>query len=249
MRPLIAIASVPFKHCYSEIELKAMEREELEYFWLLAHLTEKIISGVRAAGGVPALLSASDGEAEISSLLERFDAFLFSGGSDITPSFYGEGDCGSVAPDAERDAFELPLCRAVLAADKPVLGICRGCQMLNAAAGGTLIQHLPDVDEKFALHRRPDVMKGYVHDVRLLRPELFAGRSGVMSVNSMHHQAVGRLGEGVEAAAEAEGGVVEAIFFPSKKFALGVQWHPECLAGCDPAQRAIFAALVAHARK
>ena len=250
MRPLIGIPPSPFKHSYSEITPVNIDKEEFDYFWLLSVLTEKIVSCVRAAGGVPLLLTATRDAQEIKAAASKLDGFVFAGGSDIAPAFYGEEDRGTISPDLDRDSFELALCREALEKNRPLLGICRGCQLLNVALGGSLIQDLPDVKDDWGLHRRPDIVRGYVHDVKITVPTLFPNNRGeTMKVNSMHHQAVGRLAKQAEAAARTEDGIIEAIWAPAYKYAVGVQWHPECLAEDDGVQADIFRAVVAKAEE
>lgn len=247
-RPLIGVPTLPFQRRWENAALDEIDGEELKYFWLLSRLTSKIISSVRAAGGAPLALTPAEDEREIEKLATKLDGFVFAGGQDIAPSFYGEESRGSRAPDIERDHFETALCRAALERDKPLLGICRGCQLLNVVLGGTLTQDLPSVDEKWTLHSRSDVMRGYVHEVKILSPWLFPNRSGeTMPVNSMHHQAIGRLSKHLQAAAVADGGIIEAVSAPAYKWAVGVQWHPECLAEDDAVQMDIFRALVEKA--
>lgn len=250
MRPLIGIPTSPFKHSYSEITPVNIDKEEFDYFWLLSVLTEKIVSCVRAAGGVPLLLTATRDAQEIKAAASKLDGFVFAGGSDIAPAFYGEEDRGTISPDLDRDSFELALCREALEKNRPLLGICRGCQLLNVALGGSLIQDLPDVKDDWGLHRRPDIVRGYVHDVKITVPTLFPNNRGeTMKANSMHHQAVGRLAKQAEAAARTEDGIIEAIWAPAYKYAVGVQWHPECLAEDDGVQADIFRAVVAKAEE
>ena len=250
MRPLIGIPTSPFKHSYSEITPVNIDKEEFDYFWLLSVLTEKIVSCVRAAGGVPLLLTATRDAQEIKAAASKLDGFVFAGGSDIAPAFYGEEDRGTISPDLDRDSFELALCREALEKNRPLLGICRGCQLLNVALGGSLIQDLPDVKDDWGLHRRPDIVRGYVHAVKITVPTLFPNNRGqTMKVNSMHHQAVGRLAKQAEAAARTEDGIIEAIWAPAYKYAVGVQWHPECLAEDDGVQADIFRAVVAKAEE
>lgn len=247
-RPLIGVPTLPFQRRWENAALDEIDGEELKYFWLLSRLTSKIISSVRAAGGAPLALTPAEDEREIEKLATKLDGFVFAGGQDIAPSFYGEESRGSRAPDIERDHFETALCRAVLERDKPLLGICRGCQLLNVVLGGTLTQDLPAVDEKWTLHSRSDVMRGYVHEVKILSPWLFPNHSGeTMPVNSMHHQAIGRLSKHLQAAAVADGGIIEAVSAPAYKWAVGVQWHPECLAEDDAVQMDIFRTLVEKA--
>ena len=250
MRPLIGIPTSPFKHSYSEITPVNIDKEEFDYFWLLSVLTEKIVSCVRAAGGVPLLLTATRDAQEIKAAASKLDGFVFAGGSDIAPAFYGEEDRGTISPDLDRDSFELALCREALEKNRPLLGICRGCQLLNVALGGSLIQDLPDVKDDWGLHRSPAIVRGYVHDVKITVPTLFPNNRGeTMKVNSMHHQAVGRLAKQAEAAARTEDGIIEAIWAPAYKYAVGVQWHPECLAEDDGVQADIFRAVVAKAEE
>ena len=247
-RPLIGVPTLPFQRRWENAALEEIDGEELKYFWLLSRLTSKIISSVRAAGGAPLALTPAEDEREIEKLATKLDGFVFAGGQDIAPSFYGEESRGSRAPDIERDHFETALCRAALERDKPLLGICRGCQLLNVVLGGTLTQDLPSVDEKWTLHSRSDVMRGYVHEVKILSPWLFPNHScETMPVNSMHHQAIGRLSKHLQAAAVANGGIIEAVSAPAYKWAVGVQWHPECLAEDDAVQMDIFRALVEKA--
>lgn len=247
-RPLIGVPTLPFQRRWENAALDEIDGEELKYFWLLSRLTSKIISSVRAAGGALLALTPAEDEREIEKLATKLDGFVFAGGQDIAPSFYGEESRGSRAPDIERDHFETALCRAALERDKPLLGICRGCQLLNVVLGGTLTQDLPSVDEKWTLHSRSDVMRGYVHEVKILSPWLFPNHSGeTMPVNSMHHQAIGRLSKHLQAAAVADGGIIEAVSAPAYKWAVGVQWHPECLAEDDAVQMDIFRTLVEKA--
>ena len=247
-RPLIGVPTLPFQRRWENNTLDEIDVETLKYFWLLSRLTSKIISSVRAAGGAPLALTPAEDEREIEKLATKLDGFVFAGGQDRAPSFYGEESRGSRAPDIERDHFETALCRAALERDKPLLGICRGCQLLNVVLGGTLIQDLPAVDEKWTLHSRSDVMRGYVHEVKILSPWLFPNHSGeTMPVNSMHHQAIGRLSKHLQAAAVADGGIIEAVSAPAYKWAVGVQWHPECLAEDDAVQMDIFRTLVEKA--
>ncbi|HYY32234.1 MAG TPA: gamma-glutamyl-gamma-aminobutyrate hydrolase family protein [Gaiellaceae bacterium] len=200
------------------------------------------VRAVRAAGGRPLLVPPStDG---IEETLDALDGLLFSGGSDLDPVLYGqEAHAETNDVVAERDNAEIALLRAALDRDMPVLAVCRGSQVLNVALGGDLVQHLPDVvgDEK---HKHsPGVFAD--HDVELLagtRAQKILGDHA--PVKSHHHQGYGRLGEGLREAARAEDGTIEALEDPSRRFALGVLWHPE--AGED---FALFEALVNEARE
>ena len=170
------------------------------------------------------------------------DGLLLPGGGDMDPKFYGQERipaCGE--PNLLRDAAEPLLLRAFLAADKPVLGICRGIQVLNAVLGGDLYQdikpfeHLPHNDHW-----------AKVHTVTVRRGTLLSrilGQDTVL-VNSQHHQAVDRVAPGFTLAALSEDGIVEAIEKPDARFCLGVQWHPEWLSDADPAMQGLFDAFV-----
>lgn len=249
-RPLIGIPTAPFRHSYADAALQEMNEEQLQYAWLLMRLTEKISQGVRRAGGIPFILTPAEDPREIKALVSRLDGLLFAGGSDIAPAFYGEENKGTISPWLERDHFELDLCREALERNRPMLGICRGCQLLNVALGGTLIQHLPDIKAEWSLHKRPDVMKGCVHNVKVTAPWLFPSLEGeTMRVNSMHHQAIGRPARELQIAAQTDDGVIEAVWAPSRRYALGVQWHPECLAEEAPVQSGLFKELVLKAQE
>lgn len=236
MKPLIGVPTDPFCHEYADIALAEMDEEKLNFCWLLERLTEKICSSVRNAGGVPLLLSSTDDENEMESLAKRLDGFVFAGGDDIAPSFYGETYKGSVSPNYARDRFEIGLLKKIIKEEKPVLGICRGAQIINVALGGTLYQHLPDVNPEWTLHKRPDVMEGCVHDVE------FMGET--IPVNSMHHQAIDKLAPGLEATAKTEDGLVEGVALNGYRHLVGVQWHPECLTAKDPLAARLFSELV-----
>jgi putative glutamine amidotransferase len=184
---------------------------------------------VQAAGGLAFLLPPDDEAAEHpAALLDRIDALLLAGGRDVDPLSYGARPAPeTVEPQPERDRFELALVSAALDRDMPVLGVCRGMQMLNVACGGTLLQHLDgELSER---HRHtPGVFSD--HDVVLEPGSLAAQAAGAdrIAVRSHHHQAVAELGEGLVASGRSpEDGLVEAVELPGKAFALGVLWHPE----------------------
>lgn len=150
------------------------------------------------------------------------------GGGDVDPSLYGQENCGSQPPDPERDRAELALISAFLEAGRPILGICRGIQILNIALGGTLIQDLPASVRPF--HTNP--ARDLVHPLRL-KPDSILGKlyGPHVQVNSAHHQAVDRLGRDLTATAWAESGFAEAVEHQSLPI-LGVQFHPERMTGC-----------------
>lgn len=163
--------------------------------------------------------------------LELLDGLLLAGGADIDPSFYGcEAHPETVGTVPERDTCEIALLREALARELPVLGICRGMQLINVALGGTLLQHLP---ERFGHHEHlavPGSFDGADHDVRLLEGSLAARVAGetLHATKSHHHQGVDRIGEGlVVSGFSVRDELPEAIELPDRRFVLGVQWHPE----------------------
>ena len=146
----------------------------------------------------------------------------------------------------ERDGFELGLARAALARpDLPVLCICRGMQLLNVALGGDLVSHIPDQFGDAVAHRHPE-LRAVVHPVHIDPKSRLAAILGAteLSVHSVHHQAVGRLGDGLRAAAWSPDGVIEAVESDRHGFLIGLQWHPELAALDDARQRRLFEELI-----
>ena len=204
------------------------------------------VGAVQRAGGVAVLLPPDAAAIEDPDpVLDLLDALILAGGVDVGPASYGaEPHPETDEANEERDAFELALASRALARDVPVLGICRGMQVLNVAAGGTLHQHLPDVVGHEAHRHTPGVFND--HDVRLEDGSLAARAAGeeLHATKSHHHQGVDALGEGfVVTGWSTLDELPEAIERPERRFALGVQWHPEV----DETSRMI-AALVEEAR-
>jgi putative glutamine amidotransferase len=186
---------------------------------------------VAVAGGLPVELTR---DADVDAMVERLDGLVLTGGADLDPALYGQeaiADLGLV--ESERDEWELALFAAARARDLPVLAICRGFQLVNVAYGGTLVQHV-ELDEG-AGHPQWDV-DGHTatHEVHVL-PDTVAATlfSPVWAVNSLHHQVIDRVGQGLVVSATATDGVVEGLETPNGDL-LGVQWHPELLAAPDP---------------
>jgi putative glutamine amidotransferase len=201
------------------------------------------VDGVLRAGGLPVLLPPLPGVIE--QVLPRLDGLLLAGGPDLDPHRYGaQPGPQTQPPSLERDDAELRLLAGAVDAGLPVLGVCRGLQVLNVARGGSLVQHLPDVLDGEEHAPAPGVYG--LHPVTVSAGTRLAdvlGRTVVDAVPSYHHQGIERLGDGLVATAWAPDGTVEAVEDPSLPFCVAVQWHPE--AGDDPA---LFTGLVRAAR-
>lgn len=177
---------------------------------------------VTAAGARAVLLPPDDVDADV---LDVLDALVLAGGADIGPELYAATPGPLTDTRADRDAGEVRLARAALERDLPVLGVCRGMQLLVALAGGRLHQHLPDVVAHEGHRPAPGVYG--THPVRFAAGSLIAALMGDdTEVNSYHHQGVSDVGS-LTATGWADDGVVEAVEDPGRRFLLGVQWHPE----------------------
>lgn len=203
-------------------------------------------TAVERAGGLPLLLVPTEATTEDPDLLlDRIDALVLAGGADVDPGSYGaEPHPETKNTWPERDRFELALTRRALERRMPLLGICRGMQMLNVALGGTLVQHLPDT----VGHEGHRAVPGQLgeHEVRLAPGTLaFRAAGGERcGVKSHHHQGIDRLGEGLQVTGwGVEDDLIEAIELPDHEFALGVVWHPE-----EDARSEVIGALVEAAR-
>lgn len=210
--------------------------------FLRKYMQNKYTQCLKNAGATVKILEPIPGSAAIDRYLAECDGFLFPGGADIAPNLYGQDPqpgCGE--PNPVRDQFEFPLLNAVLEADRSILCICRGMQLLNVVRGGSLLQDIKPI-QKYN-HADFSHRAKFTHPVELKKGSLIAGIFGArtIQVNSLHHQAVDRLGDGLVATARSPEGLLEAIEFVDRKgFALGVQWHPEHMAAKDPSQQLIF---------
>jgi putative glutamine amidotransferase len=215
-------------------------------------LRYRYVEAVEQAGGIP--LNLSYHQALVDDYVDALDGLLITGGGfDVDPALYGINErhpTVTVKPD--RTAFEYALCRAFLAAKKPILGICGGMQLLNVACGGTLHQHVPEVRRSEGtepVEHSPKIRAFLTaHDVQIIKGTrlsmLYPDTS--CAVNSVHHQAVDRIGQDLRLSATADDGIVEAIESTIHPFVVGIQWHPEFL--IHDLDKNIFNAFIASAQ-
>lgn len=207
------------------------------------------VEAVRRAGGLAMLVPP--GEPRLDLLLDRLDGLLLTGGGDIDPALHGGRQHESIYNvNAERDASEIALVRAWLPHRKPLLGVCRGCQVINVALGGTLIEHVPDAVGEDVLHRLPARRPG-THDIRVAADSALASVIGATSfpAASWHHQAIRQPATSLRPVAWAPDGVIEGVEMPDHPWILAVQWHPELTAANDPLQQRLFEWLIEMARR
>jgi putative glutamine amidotransferase len=206
------------------------------------------VRALQRAGAIPVVLPPLPPEA-VPALVAPLAGVCLSGGPDLDPSAYGASPSPDLGPtEPGLDVFELAVARSADAAGLPILGICRGCQALNVARGGTLIQHLPAVTDNTVGHRQVEPGWQETHAVRIAPGSRLAEVLGgvEISVNSFHHQAAERLGDGLRAVAWAQDGTIEGVEGAGERLVLGVQWHAETLDRGGPHHR-LFEALVAAA--
>jgi putative glutamine amidotransferase len=225
MKPIVGIAAHPALVGEGDIQM----RHEV--------VAVAYVKAVQKAGGVPLLIPLVDPD-DAPRFLDRVDALLLTGGADVDPESYGaERDPKTVETQPERDARDLVIARTAVERDLPTLAICRGCQVLNVALGGTLVQH---IDDHFDVTRYNES----VHDVEVEQGselERWVGLSKI-GVNTLHHQAVATTGPDVRVVARATDGTIEGIEAVGRR-AIGVQWHPEMLRH-RPEHLALFSTLV-----
>jgi putative glutamine amidotransferase len=219
-----------------------------------AYVNIAYLRAVQDAGGIPVLLPPHLTAEVQAALWQRLDGLVLTGGGDIEPARFGEArhpKTDEVAP--ARDDLEIGLTHRALADNVPLFAICRGIQVLNVALGGTLVQDIPSERPGPIAHSQSEPRHQATHSVKVMGEGTRLGRvlgALEVEVNSMHHQAIKRLGEGLREVAWAPDGIIEGVEMPGDdRFVLGVQWHPEELVGHDQAARNLFAAIVDAARR
>ena len=227
--------------------------EGLPLSWVMNH---RYYDAVAEMGGAPFMIPLLEDESVLRALYERLDALFLAGGVDMDPSSYGDERhhlCGRT--DLARDRVELLFTRWALEDGKPILGVCRGMQVINVAFGGTLIQ---DCSELYPGAIKHDYFPGaghardfLAHTITLEEGTRLREVMGApeVPVNSMHHQGIDRLGRGLVASAVAPDGLIEAIEVSGDRFVVGVQWHPEMLIDSDAATRRLFEAFIDASRE
>jgi putative glutamine amidotransferase len=210
-------------------------------------LSRNYTRAVATAGGMPLIFDISGGEMELKNILRLADAVVLTGGGDVDPVFIDEEPlpgCGNIDP--ERDFFEIALARLLLSAGLPVLGICRGMQVLNIAAGGDVFQDITSRQGEAVKHYQEAPRWHPTHNVQVAGGTMLERITGGgrIRVNSFHHQAVRNIAPGFTVSARSADGVAEAIEHPGLPFALGVQFHPETMWERNKLFLALFEALV-----
>ncbi len=249
MKPIIGItANYSTKDTFGISEgIGAIKQE-----WQL--LADDYIYSIEAAGGIPVILPVLKDLDILSDLLNRLDGIIFTGGKDIDPNFYGQyptKELGQLIP--ERDRFEIELAKLALSkSDIPILGICRGCQLLTVATEGTLFQDMKYQKSTLFNHACMNSPKHHpIHtakvDANSLIHDVF--NKDQLNVNSFHHQAVDQLGKGFRVTMSADDDTVEAIEMSPDRYVVGIQWHPEMMTKEHPEYLKIFTDFVKRCSK
>lgn len=221
---------------------------EKDSYWMLPGY----FKGIENAGGIPIMMPLTSQADTLDSLAQTVDGVLLTGGQDVSPSLYGEAmssHCGETC--GARDAMEQYFINKMIELDKPVLGICRGIQILNTVLGGTLYEDLPSEHPSGTEHHMSPPYDRAIHSVDICADSPLFETLGVttLGVNSYHHQAIKKLSPELQCMAVSDDRLCEAVFMPGKKFIWAVQWHPEFSYLSDENSRKIFAAFIKAARE
>ena len=208
-----------------------------------ARVMRSYAEAIEDNGGLPLLLPYIENDEAVDRFIDVCDGFLFTGGVDVEPRKYGEEThpkCGTIR--LFRDDLELRVAERALKTGKPIMGICRGIQLLNVALGGKLYQDIPSEIPSDIPHAQSEPKTSPSHSVNVIEGtplHALAGKTKMVA-NSFHHQAISTLGEGLEVMALADDGIIEAVYLPSAPYFRAYQWHPERLFKTDGDNRAIF---------
>jgi len=214
-------------------------------------VTDAYIQAVKSAGGLPIILPLVKSKTVIQDYVALCDGFLFCGGGDITPLLFGqEPNYGIGATDITLDLFQIRLMKEILKAEKPVLAICRGMQVMNVACGGTIYQDLNQLDIETINHMQTSLSRKDISHKVLFKSKTRLQRifGDFAFTNSFHHQAIDRLGLGLIISGTTGDDIIEAIEMPSHPFVVGVQWHPESMLDSAPNMKQLFHALIHYAK-
>lgn len=208
----------------------------------VSYCNEDFSLAISKAGGIPLLLPSLDNKGDILNQLMLCDGILLPGGDDINPLLYGEEPSNGLGEVyAKVDEYELILTTFALSNDKPILGICRGCQLLNIALGGNVYQDLNEYPTPHLKHSQKARRHEATHTIDIVPDSLlYSLFGGSIRVNSFHHQAINQLGKGVIATAHSKDGIIEGIQLNSKPFVIGVQWHPEIMLSTSATMLSLF---------
>ena len=212
-------------------------------------VTNPYIQSVRYSHGLPLILPLVRSDRVLAQYTDLCDGFLFCGGGDITPLLFGEEPKnGNGKTCITVDLFQIRLMKQILRSRKPVLAICRGIQILSVACGGSIWQDMSLIPGRVLNHMQQSASRSEVsHRIRIERGSRLKQYAGsCLYVNSFHHQAVNFPGKGVSVTARSQDGAIEAIELDSHPFALGVQWHPECMYRTSREMRDLFHEFVSH---
>ena len=201
------------------------------------------IHSIEQSGGLPLLIPYVKNQDLLKEAIALCDGVLFTGGCDADPALYGEAtlpECGKIEP--MRDTLEMAALRIAIDQKKPILGICRGIQMINIALGGTLYQDIPSQYKTDIPHSQTNGLHAYSHSVQIVKdtPLHALTESDKIPANSFHHQAIKDLGRGLVPMAYAPDGIIEAVYSQELPYLRGYQWHPERLFDADEHHKKIF---------
>lgn len=210
-------------------------------------VSESYINAVTDSGGIPVIIPYSPSRNHFACYCSICDGFLFCGGNDISPLLFGEElFTTNGTTDWKTDSFHLSFMQEILQNQLPVLGICRGMQVMNLALGGTIFQDISLRQNASLVHMQASIDRSDpCHKITVFKNSILSNILGTSAlVNSFHHQCIHDPGENIQVGAAASDGVIEAIEIPSHPFALGVQWHPECMYKTDSKMKHIFLTLI-----